>query len=83
MGIRVDKKALETQLKLKGHEYRKEFLFHKMLLNDELPLCVGGGIGQSRLVMFMLRKQHIGQVQPSIWPEHILAECMQNGIDLL
>lgn len=83
MGIRVDKKVLETQLKLKDHEYRKEFLFHKMVLNDELPLCIGGGIGQSRLVMFMLNKKHIGQVQPSVWPEHILAECKKSGIELL
>lgn len=83
MGIRVDKKALEAQLKLKGHEHRKEFLFHKMLLSDELPLCIGGGIGQSRLVMFMLKKQHIGQVQPSVWPDHMRDECRKSGIELL
>lgn len=83
MGIRVDKKALETQLKLKGHEYRRELLFHKMLLADELPLSVGGGIGQSRMAMFMLRKKHIGQVQPSVWPDHILADCKTRDIVLL
>lgn len=83
MGIRVDKKALDTQLKLRGHEHRREFLFHKMLLTDKLPLCIGGGIGQSRLVMFMLRKQHIGQIQPSIWPERVITECRQKGIRLL
>lgn len=83
MGIRVNKKAMETQLKLRGHEYRKEFLFHKMLLDDKLPLCVGGGIGQSRMAMFMLRKKHIGQVQPSLWPDHIWDDCKANGIELL
>ncbi|KKQ33367.1 MAG: Aspartate-ammonia ligase [candidate division TM6 bacterium GW2011_GWF2_37_49] len=83
MGIRVDKKSLEAQLKLKGHEHRKEFLFHRMLLEDKLPLSIGGGIGQSRMAMFVLRKKHIGQVQPSIWPDHILADCKAKGVELL
>jgi aspartate--ammonia ligase len=82
MGIRVDKKALERQLKIRGHEDRKKLLFHHMLLNDELPLSVGGGIGQSRLCMYYLRKEHIGQVQASVWPEAMVENCRVRGIVL-
>lgn len=83
MGIRVDKTALERQLQLRGHESRKKLLFHRMLLNDELPLSIGGGIGQSRLCMYYLRKAHIGQVQASVWPDKIIKDCAIRGIKLL
>ena len=83
MGIRVDKAALERQLKLRGNENRKKLLFHRMLLNDELPLSIGGGIGQSRLCMYYLRKAHIGQVQASVWPDAIIKECAAREITLL
>lgn len=83
MGIRVDRHALLHQLKLKGMEERKELFWHKMLLNDQLPLTIGGGIGQSRLCMYFLRKAHIGEIQSSIWPEEMISECRKNGIHLL
>jgi aspartate--ammonia ligase len=82
MGIRVDKKALLEQLEIENQNHRKEFLFHKMLLNDQLPLSMGGGIGQSRLCMFFLRKAHIGEVQASIWPEEMITTCAKNNIYL-
>jgi len=69
MGIRVDEAAMEKQLILKGCPDRKKLLFHSMLLNGELPLSIGGEIGQSRLCMFLLRKRHIGEVQSSVWPD--------------
>ena len=83
MGIRVDKKALERQLKELNLEERKNLDFHKMLLNNELPLTIGGGIGQSRICMFLLQRAHIGEVQASIWSDEIIAECEKNGINLL
>ncbi|MFW6309996.1 MAG: aspartate--ammonia ligase [Prolixibacteraceae bacterium] len=83
MGIRVDKEALLKQLKIRGMEERKELLWHKMLLNDELPLTIGGGIGQSRLCMYFLRKAHIGEIQSSIWPDEMIKKCSENGIHLL
>ena len=83
MGIRVDKKTLLKQLKLRGCEDRKELMFHKSLLNDELPLSFGGGIGQSRLCMFLLHKAHIGEVQTSIWPEDMAKVCKENNIVLI
>ncbi len=83
MGIRVDKIALERQLALRGHEDRKNLLFHRMVLDDELPLSIGGGIGQSRLCMHYLRKAHIGQVQSSVWPDAMIAACAEKGIQLL
>jgi aspartate--ammonia ligase len=70
MGIRVDVEAMEKQLEIRGCTDRKKLLFHSMLLNNELPLSIGGGIGQSRVCMFLLKKRHIGEVQSSIWPEH-------------
>lgn len=82
MGIRVDKRALLQQLKFEGCEERRELLFHKALLNDELPLSIGGGIGQSRLCMFFLRCAHIGEVQASIWPEDMIRKCVEAGIFL-
>ena len=83
MGIRVDKKALNEQLKIAGAEDRKNLQFHKMLLNDEIPLSVGGGIGQSRICMYFLQKAHIGEVQSSIWPEEMINECQKNSIFLM
>ena len=82
MGIRVDEVALERQLRIKGEEYKKELMFHKMLLEGELPYTIGGGIGQSRLCMFLLRKAHIGEIQSSIWPDEMREECRKAGIDL-
>jgi aspartate--ammonia ligase len=83
MGIRVDKAALLEQLNIRKLEGRKELFWHQLLLNDKLPLSIGGGIGQSRLCMFFLRKAHIGEIQSSIWPEVMVKECRQNGIQLL
>ncbi len=83
MGIRVDKNALEQQLRVRGLEGRKELMWHKMLLNGELPLTIGGGIGQSRLCMYFLRKAHIGEIQSSIWPDEMIQKCKVNGIHLL
>ena len=74
MGIRVDESALLKQLEIRNCLERKELMFHKLLLEGRLPLTMGGGIGQSRVCMFMLRKKHIGQVQASVWPEDILKE---------
>lgn len=83
MGIRVDKKALLLQLELTGKEEREELYFHKRLLNDELPLSIGGGIGQSRLCMVLLHKAHIGEIQASIWPEEMREECKKSGMSLI
>jgi aspartate--ammonia ligase len=83
MGIRVDKKALLHQLKLRGQEKRLELLFHKRLMEDELPLSIGGGIGQSRVGMFLLRKAHIGEISAGIWPEEMVHVCRAHGIQLL
>ena len=83
MGIRVDKEALLRQLTLSGQEKRKELYFHKRLLNETLPLCIGGGIGQSRLCMLYLQKAHIGEIQASIWPEDMRKECAQLGMQLI
>ena len=83
MGIRVDKAALLKQLKLRGQEKRLELQFHKMLMNGELPLSIGGGIGQSRLCMLFLQKAHIGEIQASIWPDEMLSECQRHNIPLL
>lgn len=83
MGIRVDAEALDRQLTLADCNARRELPFHKMLLNDELPLTIGGGIGQSRLCMLMLGCAHIGEVQASIWDEQTVRTCEENGIMLL
>lgn len=80
MGIRVDKEALLRQLAIAGANDRKELLFHKKLLKDELPLSIGGGIGQSRLCMYFLRKAHIGEVQASLWPEAMISQCAEHNI---
>lgn len=83
MGIRVSPESLEKQLKLKGEEGRKNLDFHKALLEEKLPYSIGGGIGQSRLCMYLLQKAHIGEVQASIWPENQIKECKEAGIPLL
>lgn len=83
MGIRVDSEAMRRQLRLCGCEERSQLNFHRMLLGGELPLSIGGGIGQSRLCMFLLQKAHIGEVQASLWPESQIAECAAAGITLL
>ena len=83
MGIRVDKKALLSQLKKAGCEERKDLPFQKEIINEELPYTIGGGIGQSRICMFFLRKAHIGEVQSSLWPEDMIAQCEENGVQLL
>lgn len=82
MGIRVDKTALLLQLKIRDCEERKELLFHKSLLEDKIPLSIGGGIGQSRLCMFLLHCAHIGEVQASIWPDEMVEVCLTNNIVL-
>jgi aspartate--ammonia ligase len=83
MGIRVDPETLKRQLKIKGCPERKDLYFHNRLLNNELPLSIGGGIGQSRLCMFYLRKAHIGEIQSSIWPKEMIEKCYENGIMIL
>jgi aspartate--ammonia ligase len=83
MGIRVDREALLRQLEIEGKEERKELYFHKKLLNDELPLSIGGGIGQSRLCMVLLHKGHIGEIQASIWPDDMRRECSELGMHLI
>lgn len=83
MGIRVDEEAMERQLSLAKAEDRKALPFHRAILQGELPYSVGGGIGQSRLCMFFLRKAHIGEVQVSVWPEEMIEECKENKIFLL
>lgn len=83
MGIRVDKEALLRQLAIEKNEERLKLYFHKRLVEGTLPLSIGGGIGQSRLCMFLLRKGHIGEVQASIWPEDQRAECKKLGINLM
>ena len=83
MGIRVDEKSLVKQLKAKGEEYKLPLMYHKKLLAGELPLTIGGGIGQSRLCMFLLRKAHIGEIQSSLWPEDMRRQCHEAGIELV
>ena len=83
MGIRVDKESLLRQLQLEGKEERKSLYFHQKLLNDELPLSIGGGIGQSRLCMVLLHKGHIGEIQASIWPDEMRQQCKQLGMQLI
>lgn len=83
MGIRVDKSALLRQLHQSGKEERLGLYFHKKLLAGELPLSIGGGIGQSRLCMYYLRKAHIGEIQASIWPDALRAQCEDSGIQLI
>ncbi len=83
MGIRVDEEAMARQLAVSGKEDRKELPFHRAILNRELPYSIGGGIGQSRLCMYFLRKAHIGEVQVSVWPDEMIHMCEAAGIHLL
>ena len=83
MGIRVDRAALLRQLKVRHALKRKNLFWHKRLLNNRLPLTIGGGIGQSRLCMLFLKKLHIGEVHASVWPQDVRAECAKAGIRLL
>ena len=83
MGIRVDPASMDRQLRLAGCDERRELPYHKALLNGELPLTIGGGIGQSRLCMYLLRKAHIGEIQSSIWPEEMQRRCREAGINLV
>ena len=82
MGIRVDEEALRRQLEIKGESWKKDLPFHKSLLAGELPCTIGGGIGQSRLCMYLLRKAHIGEIQSSIWPEDMIRACKAADIVL-
>ena len=83
MGIRVDKSALLFQLDKRNCLDRKDLMFHRMLLSGELPQTMGGGIGQSRMCMFMLRKEHIGQVQASVWPAKMIDDLKKTRITLI
>lgn len=83
MGIRVDEEAMDRQLTLAGADDRRTMEFHRMILDKELPYTIGGGIGQSRLCMYFLRKAHIGEVQAAIWPAEMVKECQENNIFLL
>ncbi len=83
MGIRVDSKSLDEQLTKAGCDNRRNFPFHSMLLNNELPLTMGGGIGQSRICMLLLQKAHIGEVQVSVWDDETISGCSNAGIELL
>ena len=83
MGIRVNKDSLLEQLKLADKEERLKNKYHKDIVEDKLPLTVGGGIGQSRLCMLILEKAHIGEVQASIWPDEMREECKAHNIQLL
>jgi aspartate--ammonia ligase len=83
MGIRVNKEVMLQQLQLTGKEDRSSLYFHQRIMNDTLPLCIGGGIGQSRLCMLFLKKAHIGEIQSSIWSDEMRAECRKAGIPLI
>jgi aspartate--ammonia ligase len=83
MGIRVDKESLLQQLEIRGALERREFEWHRRLLAGDLPQSVGGGIGESRLCMFFLRKMHVGEVHASVWPQDMVAKCKGAGIALL
>ncbi|MDE6299111.1 MAG: aspartate--ammonia ligase [Muribaculaceae bacterium] len=83
MGIRVSPESLAHQLEIRGCQERSKLEFHRRLLNGQLPYSIGGGIGQSRLCMFLLQKAHIGEVQASIWPESQIKECKEAGINLM
>lgn len=83
MGIRVDKKALLSQLEKAGCPERTKLPFHQAIINEELPFTIGGGIGQSRICMFFLRKAHIGEVQCSLWPKEVMEEAEKKGLQLL
>ncbi|WP_010251172.1 aspartate--ammonia ligase [Myroides injenensis] len=83
MGIRVDKKALQHQLTITDSLDKQNLFYHSLLLQNELPLSIGGGLGQSRICMFLLKKKHIGEVQASIWPDSVRQQALEKGINLL
>lgn len=83
MGIRVDENSLAKQLKIANEEYKKDYKYHQMILNKQLPLTIGGGIGESRLCMLLMNKCHIGEVQSSIWDEKTLNICKEKGVIIL
>ena len=83
MGVRVDAEAMKRQLQIDGKEDRLSCDFHQAVINGELPLSIGGGIGQSRICMFFLQKAHIGEVQVSVWPQEMIEKCREDGIFLL
>lgn len=83
MGIRVDREALLSQLEKAGCPERATLPFQKAILNEELPYTIGGGIGQSRICMFFLRKAHIGEVQCSIWPDETRRAALERGVQML
>lgn len=83
MGIRVDEAALAKQLEIAGAEEKRKYPFHQAVLAGRLPLTIGGGIGQSRVAMYLLRARHIGEVQSSVWPSEVVAACEEAGISLL
>ena len=83
MGIRVDAEALNRQLEIRSEMWKSDLMYHRMLLEGRLPYTIGGGIGQSRLCMFLLRKAHIGEIQSSVWSEDMRARCHEAGIDLV
>lgn len=83
MGIRVDGEALKRQLELRNEAWKSDLMYHKALLEGKLPYTIGGGIGQSRLCMYLLRKAHIGEIQSSVWPERMREICHEAGIDLV
>lgn len=83
MGIRVDEKSLDYQLKASGKDERRSFKYHKDILENKLPLTIGGGIGQSRVCMLVLGKLHVGEVQASLWPDEMKTVCAEKGVNLL
>jgi len=83
MGIRVDAESLLRQLEAQGELHKRSLYYHRRLLDGELPLTIGGGIGQSRLCMLFLRRAHVGEVQAGIWPDDMLDACRRAGITLL
>ena len=83
MGIRVDEDSLDKQLTIAGCDDRRELPFQKAILNKELPYTIGGGIGQSRICMFFLRKAHIGEVHASLWSQDVMNEAKEKGVQLL
>jgi aspartate--ammonia ligase len=83
MGIRVDKKALLRQLAIRKCPERRKLMWHRKLLQGGMPLSIGGGVGQSRLCMYFLRKAHVGEIQTSLWPKEMIATCRKHHIPLL
>lgn len=83
MGIRVDENSLINQLKLANEDYKKDFKYHSMIINKQLPYTIGGGIGESRLCMLLMNKAHIGEVQSSIWDDDTLKTCKEKGVIIL